>query len=631
MAKITDLDPANPLTGDEHVPLVQNGVTRRGFIGSHIASLAMPYIAQAEEARDITIASAAIFYTTKELGEASSGDGMVFAVAPGDGIATYWKKGAPSQELFQMATKALVDSKVSIFNTLADFKANPPQGKATLMTAAGAVDYSWISDDFSDITPDDVIYIKSDHAALTAGVWKKNSGDLISLYQGGTVQDVVNWVSAESFGAVGNGTGSDVSAIQAAIDAASSLSIAGTTSRSSVRLRPGRQYVIDGPIRLKRISLDVRGVGFLVTEAGGFLVGRDCGFQSDGNTQIICDNSYSGTVFKKDPAEASVVTLNMPNRVSIVRLSPLDRAQGVGVDFTGFHTSVINVQVNNMLDAVYCHPLASTDQTYYNRIDVRAVQCGDPVHMQTSSYQLCNGNTFWLSSTQTDTVLRLKADGPASGASSNTFILSYGEQYTEAGVIMDGAVGFNTVIGGVLETGPYTVPCIRMLNGAVSNKIITGVAPSGEAYALEAIGCGPNDYMLGRYGNYMQWSHDIGLAQTYQTKQNGGHYVGNNNGNLAVEHDAASSEVIDTPQGDGFVKLNGAGNITHMGITGLSGSVEVTLMGSGNASLINQAGGGGQFRLKDNANITIPAGKTITLTRNPLFSEANWIEKCRGF
>lgn len=110
MSKISELDPAGPLTGTEEVPLVQGGMTRRGFIGAHIASLAVPFVAQAEEARDITIASAATFYATKELGEAATTADAIFAVAPGDGTATYWKKGSPSQELFQMATKALVEN-----------------------------------------------------------------------------------------------------------------------------------------------------------------------------------------------------------------------------------------------------------------------------------------------------------------------------------------------------------------------------------------------------------------------------------------------------------------------------------------------------------------------------------------
>lgn len=48
MAKISLLDPAGPLTGEEHVPMVQDGETRRGSIGEHIENLAQPFVDAAQ-------------------------------------------------------------------------------------------------------------------------------------------------------------------------------------------------------------------------------------------------------------------------------------------------------------------------------------------------------------------------------------------------------------------------------------------------------------------------------------------------------------------------------------------------------------------------------------------------------
>src|SRR5690606_4777371 len=62
------------------------------------------------------------------------------------------------------------------YTDLAAFKAQPvTNANATLITAIGGVNYSWLVGDYSAVTPDDDVYIKADDEALSVGVWKKEA------------------------------------------------------------------------------------------------------------------------------------------------------------------------------------------------------------------------------------------------------------------------------------------------------------------------------------------------------------------------------------------------------------------------------------------------------------------------
>ncbi|MCA0208132.1 MAG: hypothetical protein LCH74_03630 [Proteobacteria bacterium] len=110
MAKISQLPPAGPLVGNEPVPVVQDGETRGAVIGEVIASITEA----AETARDIALTQGP-YYPNVAAGEAVTANGQEFAVAPGDGsIHWYRRTVGGSVEIFQGASKALIDSKISI-------------------------------------------------------------------------------------------------------------------------------------------------------------------------------------------------------------------------------------------------------------------------------------------------------------------------------------------------------------------------------------------------------------------------------------------------------------------------------------------------------------------------------------
>lgn len=437
-------------------------------------------------------------------------------------------------------------------------------------------------------------------------------------------------ITAEMYGAAGSGKGSDAASLQAAIDAAGTGAVAGVGARSRVKLRPGRQYVLDANVSLRRVALDASGAHFLLKNNAGFLVGADCGFISDGNTLIQCESGYAGTVFKRDPAEPGTVRFNMAGTTIIIRLGSPDRTRGIGIDFTGFHRSKVDVEVRNMLYGAYTHPTAANLQTYYNRLDVRVQQVGIGLFFRTTTFQLCNGNTAWLSAATVENVLKFWAEGPSAGPSANTVILSYGENFSDAGIVLDGNVRHNTVIGGILEAGRgNNAPCIRVMNGAAYNKILTTCAPSSRNNALEQVGAGMNDYDLGAYGTYLRWDRDIGPGQAITSVRDAGLHIGHSDKGAPLVHNSARSAVVDLTHGHEIVRILGRGKITHIKPPTSSNAQEVTLIGSG-ATLVHQAGGDGQLKLMDDASIVVPEGKTITFIRAEAVSQA-WIEKCRGF
>ncbi|GAA0651483.1 hypothetical protein GCM10009424_30700 [Sphingomonas ursincola] len=106
MSKVSALPLAEPLTGDELVPLVQDGQTRKGSIGDHIGNLAAPFIAEA--AAIATDASAFANFISGDLAaaEAATAPGDRFSIA-GDGeIIAYLRTPGGSTELGRAVTKA---------------------------------------------------------------------------------------------------------------------------------------------------------------------------------------------------------------------------------------------------------------------------------------------------------------------------------------------------------------------------------------------------------------------------------------------------------------------------------------------------------------------------------------------
>lgn len=112
MAKITLLQLATALTGDETIPLVQDGKTVRGAIGPAIAEFAAPSVALAQAFAEASATSAAVaatdgpFYDSVAEGEAATVPGDEFAVAVGGGASWYRRTPGGSVNLFELPTAA---------------------------------------------------------------------------------------------------------------------------------------------------------------------------------------------------------------------------------------------------------------------------------------------------------------------------------------------------------------------------------------------------------------------------------------------------------------------------------------------------------------------------------------------
>lgn len=111
-----------------------------------------------------------------------------------------------------------------------------------------------------------------------AGVFQYDTTDTTSLDDGGTIivladgrrfkRDFDDVVIVDWFETSGNGTGNDASAIQKAIDVASSLSK--NSGRSTVSCKAGNIYRLESDIRIKRVTLDATGASFLLAGTAGF-------------------------------------------------------------------------------------------------------------------------------------------------------------------------------------------------------------------------------------------------------------------------------------------------------------------------------------------------------------------------
>lgn len=330
----------------------------------------------------------------------------------------------------------------------------------------------------------------------------------------------------------------------------------------------------------------------------------------------------------------------MLGRAFITRLGATNTSNGRGVDITGFHRASVDVEVRNMREAIYAYPTSVAHQTYYNKISVRALNVADLISLNTQNFEIVNGNIFdYVSGANIANGILLQAFGSVAGPSSNTFNIAYIEQFTSSGIKMIGDSRYNTFVGGMLENGAGNdIVSIQLSGGATRNKFFINVAPVSTAKVLQAIGCTNNDFHLGVYGTYVNWSTDIGPNETVKTR---GTNAGFNIGGVTTYatrkfllHDfgvAGTTGIINVATGEQFVVTAGTGTVTGIDATSLVGTNEITIACNGTVTLQhNAAGVMNNFRLKGAINVTPPNNGMVTFIRSDTYS-ANWYEKSRSF
>lgn len=113
MARISTLPPAGELTGDETVPLVQDGETRRADLGPLIDSLATPYV-EAARAYAAVLTDSALGYVyasaAEGLADADVEDGSHFDVIAGGRHYRYLKSGGVATLVAEYLTAGLGDA-----------------------------------------------------------------------------------------------------------------------------------------------------------------------------------------------------------------------------------------------------------------------------------------------------------------------------------------------------------------------------------------------------------------------------------------------------------------------------------------------------------------------------------------
>lgn len=434
-------------------------------------------------------------------------------------------------------------------------------------------------------------------------------------------------VNVHKFGARGDNSTSDLSPLQAAINYVNDNSSADT--RGKVSTNQGSAYLIDDDLQLHDVCLDLSGSYIFLSGTASILAGNSSAMNVT-NARVLCLSGYTGTVIKRDPSISGVANMQMTGRLFIQRLGAIDTSAAIAVDITGMHRSKIDIEARNFNKGVYAYPTSASLQTYYNDVSIRGSNIFHGIHLKTEDFDICNGNNFpYVSLGSVEKGIFIEAAAGKVGPSANNFKIAYIENIDDIGLHILGDCRYNNINGGLIETINDVVGI--HLEGARFNTIVTSVAPASVAKAFTQTDGESNTLLLNRYGDWLNWSEDVGTGKDYTSEAGNRVYIKglpNNEDFITFDTDLSSTLVLDASTRT--VWLTGSGSLDFIDATNASGIDEVDFIGSGSATLTENAAGVNNIRLKDGLSVAPPTRGIITLKIVKNYS-ASWIEKSRGF
>ena len=433
-------------------------------------------------------------------------------------------------------------------------------------------------------------------------------------------------VSVHKFGARGDNSTSDLSSIQAAIDYVNATSSADT--RGKVSTNQGSAYLVDGDLQLRDVCLDLSGSYIFLSGTASILAGNSSAMNAT-NARVLCLSGYTGTVIKRDASISGVANIQMTGRLFIQRLGTIDTSAAIAVDITGMHRSKIDIEARNFNKGVYAYPTSSSLQTYYNDVSIRGSSLFYGIHLETDAFDICNGNNFpYVSLGSVEKGIFIEAATGKVGPSSNNFKIAYIENIDDIGLHILGDCRYNNINGGLIETVNDVIGI--HLEGARFNTIVTSVAPASVAKAFTQTNGEANTLLLNRYGNWLNWSEDVGPGADYTSEAGNRVYIKGlpNNEDLLV-FDTDTSNTLTLDSSTRTVWLTGTGSLDFIDATNAYDIDEVDFIGSGTATITEAASGSNNIRLKDGLSVAPPNRGIITLKLAKDYS-ASWLEKSRG-
>ena len=278
-------------------------------------------------------------------------------------------------------------------------------------------------------------------------------------------------VSAQDFGAVGDGVTDDTAAIQAALNAVRAIANANTEEIDVgvVKLKPNTIYKIGSDLTIpKRITLEAKGVKILLDADVSIISDQDAHFCADRNTQVIMATGHTTSAFKKNATTGGMHITGWPLIKSVDPAARTGASVGnIAVNMTRVKAGLIEVKVEECGTPIYIDAQAASDTCYYNEICLHARAFNYGIY---STGEYSNGNTFRIRRLSDGYRAINYIPGTSSIAGSgNNFYGGFSENITNIGVNLEDA-NQNNFYGMTCEGTGTPTAAINLAGASTDNK-----------------------------------------------------------------------------------------------------------------------------------------------------------------